>query len=82
LDGKARLRAEESKKRSSISAIFGKGSRFWQLWRKGLSNERNRDITVRRLQRAELLDYQEQEDYDWAVGVQEVLQALPQAYRA
>jgi hypothetical protein len=43
---------------------------------------RDRYVTVRRLQRAELLDHQEQEDHDWAVGVQEVLQAVPQAYRA
>jgi hypothetical protein len=43
---------------------------------------RDSDITVRRLQRTELLNHQEQEDDDWAVGVQEVLQALPQAHRA
>jgi hypothetical protein len=30
--------------------------------KKGLSHERNSHVTVRRLQRAELLDHQEQED--------------------
>jgi hypothetical protein len=55
---------------------------FWQSWQfwqfeKGLSYERNSHITVRRLQRAELLDHQEQEDHHGAVGVQKVLQAVP-----
>jgi hypothetical protein len=34
------------------------------------------------VQRAELLDDEEQENYDWTSGVVEVLQALPQAHRA
>jgi hypothetical protein len=34
------------------------------------------------LQRAELFDDQEPEDYDGAVGIQEILQPLPQAYAA
>jgi hypothetical protein len=55
--------------------------RFWQSM-KGLVYERNSDITVRRLQRAQLLDNQEQKDDHGPSGVQEVLQALPQAYRA
>jgi hypothetical protein len=44
--------------------------------------ERNRNVTVRRLQRAELLHHQEQEDDYGPAGVQEVLQAVPQAHRA
>jgi hypothetical protein len=49
---------------------------------KGLNHERNRYVTVRRLQRAELFDDQEQEDDHGPSRVQEVLQAVPQAYGA
>jgi hypothetical protein len=37
---------------------------------------------MRRLQRAELLDDQEPEDDDRTVGIQEILQPLPQAHAA
>src|SRR5437588_2848414 len=37
---------------------------------------------VRRLQEPELFDHEEQEAYDWSLGVPEVLQHLPQAYVA
>jgi len=60
-------------------AAKAKGQR---LRAKGWFYERNSHITVRRLQRAELLDHQEQEDDYGAAGVQKVLQAVPQAHRA
>jgi hypothetical protein len=44
---------------------------------KGLVYERNSDITVRRLQRKKLFNYEEQKDNHGPSGVQEVLQALP-----
>jgi hypothetical protein len=49
---------------------------------KGLGHERDCYVTVRRLQRAELFDDQEQEDHDGPSGIQEVLQAVPQAHGA
>jgi hypothetical protein len=44
---------------------FGEQNNFGDFWqsRKGLSYARDRNVTVRRLQRAELLDHQEQEDH-------------------
>jgi hypothetical protein len=39
-------------------------------------------VAVRRVQRAELLDHEEQEDHHGTAGVQQVLQALPEAYGA
>jgi hypothetical protein len=62
----------------AISAMFGNfGNR-----EKGWFYERNCDTSVRRLQRTQLLDDQEQENYDRSSGVQEVLQALPQTHAA
>src|SRR3954470_12345358 len=46
-----------------------------------VENARNSHITVRCLQRPELLDDQEQEDHDRASGVLEVLSQVPEAHR-
>jgi hypothetical protein len=46
---------------------------------KGNGNAGNHHNGMHHVQGAELLDDQEQEDCDWPVGVEEVLQALPQA---
>ncbi len=53
-----------------------------KLRAKGWFYARNHYSTVRRVQRAELLDHQEQEDNYRASGVQQILQALPQAHGA
>jgi hypothetical protein len=46
----------------------------------GKHNARNHHVTVRGLQRAQLLDNEEQEDHNRPLGVQQVLSAVPQAH--
>jgi hypothetical protein len=43
---------------------------------------RNYYDAVRRLQRAELFEHQESEDDSGPAGIEEILQALPEAYAA
>jgi hypothetical protein len=65
----------------TIPAIFGNTGNFGTQ-RRVQGYERDRDLTVRRLQRTELLDHEEQEEYNRQDRVEQVLQALPEAHGA